>query len=37
MPLVAAVGGQAGAVAVLSVGVLYLLGYWLIGLRRENA
>ena len=32
-----AVGGQAGAIAVLSVGVLYLLGYWFTGLRRKNA
>ncbi|MBO7068004.1 MAG: MFS transporter [Bacteroidaceae bacterium] len=31
-----AVGGQAGAVAVLSVGVLYLLGYWMTGLGRKS-
>jgi fucose permease len=28
-----AVGGQAGAIAVLSVGVLYLLLYWMLGLK----
>jgi fucose permease len=31
-----AVGGQAGAIAVLSVGVLYLLGFWLAGLRKAS-
>ena len=29
-----AVGGQAGAIAVVSVGVLYLLFYWMLGLRK---
>ena len=31
-----AVGSQAGAIAVVSVGVLYLLGYWMTGLRRKS-
>ena len=30
------VGSQAGAIAVVSVGVLYLLGYWLAGLRKKQ-
>ena len=30
-----AVGGQAGAIAVVSVGVLYMLGYWMTGLRKR--
>lgn len=30
-----AVGGQAGAIAVVSVGVLYMLGYWMMGLRKR--
>jgi fucose permease len=31
-----AIGSQAGAIAVVSVGVLYLLGYWMAGLRKQN-
>jgi fucose permease len=31
-----AIGGQAGAIAVVSIGVLYLLGYWLVGLRKQG-
>lgn len=31
-----AVGGQAGAIAVVSVGVLYMLGYWMMGLRKAG-
>ena len=30
------VGSQAGAIAVVSVGVLYLLGYWMAGLRKKQ-
>ena len=30
-----AVGSQAGAIAVVSVGVLYMLGYWMMGLRKR--
>jgi len=30
-----AVGSQAGAIAVVSVGVLYMLGYWMTGLRKR--
>ena len=32
-----AIGSQAGAIAVVSVGVLYLLGYWMAGLRKQRA
>ena len=31
-----AVGSQAGAIAVVSIGVLYLLGYWMAGLRTKK-
>ena len=32
-----AVGSQAGAIAVVSIGVLYLLGYWMAGLTHASA
>jgi fucose permease len=31
-----AVGSQAGAIAVVAIGVLYLLGYWMADLRRKS-
>jgi len=31
-----AIGSQAGAIAVVAIGVLYLLGYWMADLRRKS-